>query len=108
MPRKDRGLDSTIDRNSHWAPKIAPVKNPAEWGVAALRDKTNAEDIAFYLHGAQILLEDPELLPLMRWPGREVEGPSHFLLGTTESGRNLRAPLHRNKPQLATDENIII
>ena len=105
MPRKDRGLDSTIDRNSHWAPKIAPVKNPAEWGVAALRDKANAEDIALYLHRAQILLEDPELISLMRRPGREVEGTSHLLLGIAEGGRNPRASLHRHQPQLATDKD---
>ena len=101
MPRKDRGLDSTIDRNSHWAPKIAPVKNPAEWGVTALRDKANAEDIALNLHGAQIILEDPELISLVRRPGSEVEGPNHLLLGITEGSRNPRASLHRNQPQLA-------
>ena len=102
MSRQDRGLDSTIDRNSHWAPKIAPVKNPAEWGVATLRDKANAEDVALDLYGAQIILEDPELLSLVRRPGSEVEGPDHLLLGIAEGGRNPRAPLRRNQPQLAT------
>ena len=107
MPRKDRGLDATIDRNSYWAPKIAPVKNPAERCVAALRDKAYAEDIAFYLHRTQIFLEDSELISLMRWPGREIEGPSHLLLGIAEGGRNPRTSLHRNKPQLAKNQNII-
>ena len=72
MSRKDRGLNATLDWQLYWASEVAPVQKPAEWCVAALRDKAYAEDIAFRLHEAQILLKDSEPVSLVRSPGREV------------------------------------
>ena len=101
MSRKDRGLNATLDWQPYWASEIAPVQKPAEWCVATLRDKANAEDVSFTLHGTQVLLEDPELISLVRSPGSEVESPSHLLLGVAKGGRNPRPPLQRDQPQLA-------
>ena len=105
MPRKDHGLEMTLDRQHHWASEVAPVQQPAEWGVASLRDKANAEDVRLTLHRTQVFFVDPKFTSLVRTPCREIEGPSHFLLGVAESGRNPRPPLHRDQPQLAKENN---